>query len=365
MKSNYVKTPTVFQMEATECGAASLSMVFAYYGKNIALEQMRIETGVSRDGCNAANILKAARKFGLDCNGYKLEPKDLEEIKCPCIIHWNFNHFVVFEGIKKGHAYINDPAMGRRKLTLSELDESFTGIVLTFEVTDKFVKEKKSGIFFKTVSERLHGQWDTVAKLFCIGLLLVIPGLTFHVLSQIFLDDILAGGNTGWFEGFAAILIAVTLLSTALSWYRSLILQRLQTKMILISAHKFLSHLFRLPISFFDQRYAGDLAGRVENNNNITTFLAGDLAETVLNIFVAVFYLILLIIYSPLLTLIGLASAAVNIITVQLSSKTIANTIMKLKQDQGKTSGAVYAQESTLQAHSRLQARRMNMSAEF
>ena len=141
--SNYTKVPTIYQMEATECGAASLSMIFAHFGKHIPLEQMRIETGVSRDGCNAGNIMRAAKKFGFECHGYRKELDGLKELPTPCIIHWNFNHFVVFEGFKGKHAYINDPAMGRRKLSIEELDDAFTGIVLTFKPEKTFKKEKK------------------------------------------------------------------------------------------------------------------------------------------------------------------------------------------------------------------------------
>lgn len=148
MRKTYKKTPTVFQMEATECGAASLAMIFAFFGKHMPLEQMRIETGVSRDGCNAGNMMRAAKKFGLECHGYRKELNSLIEIETPCIIHWNFNHFVVFEGIKNGHAYLNDPAVGRRKLTIEELDDGFTGIVLTFKITERFEKQKKTEYFF-------------------------------------------------------------------------------------------------------------------------------------------------------------------------------------------------------------------------
>ena len=141
--ATFHKTPSVFQMEATECGAASLAMIFAYFGKYVPLEKMRVETGVSRDGCNAANIMRAAKRFGLDCHGYRKEIDALKTIKTPCIIHWNFNHFVVFEGIRGKNVYINDPAIGRRKLTWDELDDCFTGVVLTFEKTPAFKTEKK------------------------------------------------------------------------------------------------------------------------------------------------------------------------------------------------------------------------------
>jgi NHLM bacteriocin system ABC transporter peptidase/ATP-binding protein len=330
-------------MEATECGAASLSMVFAYFGKHLPLEQMRIETGVSRDGCNAGNIMRAAKKYGFECHGYRKELEGLKEVDTPCIIHWNFNHFVVFEGFKGKHAYINDPAMGRRKLTIEELDDCFTGIVLTFKTTENFVKEKKRNTLFKFVKSRIDGQYGVLFKLICIGLLLVFPGILLPVLSQVFMDDVLVGGNTDWFIKLLLFMIATVLLQVLLTVYRDFILVKLQKKMVLLSARDFIGNLFRLPISFFDQRYIGDLAGRVTNNANVSDFLAGDLAETVLNVFVAVFYLVLLIIYSPILTVIALSTVIVNLVTMKITSNIISNGSIKLQQDSGKLAGAVCA----------------------
>ncbi len=343
MPGKYAKTPTVFQMEATECGAASLSMVMGYYGRHMALEQLRIETGVSRDGCNAKNILKAARKFGMEAKGSRKSMKGLLECKPPCIIHWNFNHFVVWEGVKGKYAYINDPAMGRRKLTLEEIDDCYTGIVLSFEPTDRFEKLRQKRTLFAFAGSRLKGQYAALSGLIAIGLLLVAPGLVIPVFSQVFIDDILLGGNTKWMSAFLAVMCFTVLFQAALTYYRGLLLQKLQNKMALISAHRFLTHMFRLPMGFFDQRYSGDLADRVNNNNNVSTFLAGDLAETVLNIMVAAFYLILLVAYSPFLTLIGIASVAVNLLIVKFGSDAIANYTMKMQQDMGKLAGTIFA----------------------
>lgn len=343
MKKNYVKTPTIYQMEATECGAASLAMIMAYFGSYIPLEKMRIETGVSRDGCNAKNIMKAGRKFGLEVKGYRKSLDNLLELQPPCIIHWNFNHFVVYEGKKGKHYYINDPAMGRRKLTLEDLDDAFTGVVLTFKKTENFQKSKKMNTLFSFIRTRLKGQYSAILALLCIGFLLVFPGLLIPVFSQVFIDDILLGGNNSWMAAFLAIMVFTMLFQAGLTYYRGILLQKLQNKMSMISAHKFLSHMFRLPMSFFDQRYAGDLAERVENNNNVSNFLAGDLAETVLNIIVAAFYLVLLLGYSPMLTLIGAAGILINLIIVKLSSDFIESSTMKQQQDQGKMIGAIFA----------------------
>ena len=341
--SSYTKTPTIYQMEATECGAASLSMIFAYFRKHIPLEQMRIETGVSRDGCNAGNIMRAAKKYGFECHGYRKELDDLKELQPPCIIHWNFNHFVVFEGFKGKYAYINDPAMGRRKLTIEELDEAFTGIVLTFKPTENFVKEKKNNTWLEFIKTRLNGQYITIFQLLFIGLLLIFPGLLIPVLSQVFMDDVLVAGNIDWFTKLVLFMFGTLVLQTGLTLYRDAVLVKLQKKMVLLSARDFLSNMFRLPISSFDQRYVGDLSGRVNNNANVSNFLAGELAETVLNIFVAVFYLVLLLIYSPMLTLIAVSSVVINLVVMKVTSNLIANSSIKLQQDSGKLAGAVCA----------------------
>lgn len=339
----YVKTPTIFQMEATECGAASLSMIFAYFGQYVPLEQMCIETGVSRDGCNAGNIMRAAKRYGLECHGYRKEPADLRSIQLPCIIHWNFNHFVVFEGFKGKYAYINDPAVGRRKLTEEEFDECFTGIVMTFARTEQFEKKKKTGTLMQFIRSHLKNQGGVLFKLFYIGLLLVFPGLILPVLSQVFIDDVLCGGYTDWLTKILVFMGACILLKSGLSYYRSLLLQKLRSKLTLVSGRKFLAHMLRLPVSFFDQRYTGDLVSRMDNNTDVNDFLAGDFAETILNIFVAVFYLIILFLYSPLMTLIGIIQVAVNLTVIFLSNKAVANATIKMQMSGGKLYGAVCA----------------------
>lgn len=341
--ARYAKTPTIFQMEATECGAASLSMIFAYFGKHLPLEQMRIETGVSRDGCNAGNLMRAAKRFGLDCHGYRREPEGLRRLTPPCIIHWNFNHFVVFEGFKGNYAYINDPAMGRRRLSFEELDDAFTGVVLTFAPTDAFVKEKKRSTLPRFIKGRTAGQGAVLGKLVFVGVLLVFPGLLLPVLSQVFLDDILLRGNSGWISALLLCMAGAILLQAGLTLYRDRVLARLQKKLVLLSAREFLSAMFRLPMSFFDQRYAGDLVSRVSNNANVSNFLAGDLAQTALNLFVAVFYLALLLVYSPALTAIAAGAVLVNVLIVKISSDQISNASSKLQLDSGKLAGTVCA----------------------
>ena len=137
-RRNVKKTPTILQMEAVECGAAALAMVLAHHGAWIPLEQLRVSCGVSRDGSKASNVVRAARTFGFDAKGFRKEPSTLHELPMPCIIHWNFNHFVVLEGIDGVDVYINDPGVGRRRIDLAELDLAFTGVALTMVPTAEF-----------------------------------------------------------------------------------------------------------------------------------------------------------------------------------------------------------------------------------
>lgn len=333
---NYVKTPTVYQMEVTECGAASFAMIMGYFGRYIPLEQARIEVDVTRDGCNAANIMRAAKRFGLNCRGFRKEPEALRDIETPCIIHWNFNHFVVFEGFKGAYAYLNDPAVGRRKLTAEELDECFTGVVLTFSKTEQFVPEKKNVSAPEFLKARLRDYLGVVIKLIYIGILLVFPGMVLPVLSQVFLDDVLIGGYSDWLTKILVFMGSCVVLKVGLSWYRDLILSKLSGHMNLASGNAFLMHMLRLPISFFDQRNAGDLVSRMDNNSELNSFLADDLAETVLNILIAAFYAVVLLLYSPLLTLIGVVNVAICIGVIYLSNKSMSTVSLRIQMSAGK-----------------------------
>ena len=337
----YVKTPTIFQMEGTECGAASLSMIMAYYGKHVPLDKVRVDTGVSRDGCKASKILAGARKYGFETEGRRMGLHALLELQPPCIIHWNFNHFVVFEGIKRGYAYINDPAQGRRKLLMEELDEGFTGVVLICRPGENFVRTKKESTLLGFVKSRMKGQYASLVSLVLLGICLIFPGLFMPVFSQIFIDDILVGQNTGWLKPLIIGMMGMVIFQALFTFYRNSLLMKLQNKMALISSHRFLSHMLRLPMNFFDQRYAGDLAGRVENNNAICEFIAGDLAANVLNLFVSIFYLVLLLLYSPLLTLIGVVTISLNFVLMKATSDRMSRSVMKMQQDQGSMQGVI------------------------
>ena len=348
-----IKTPTVYQMEATECGAASLAMILAHWGCNIPLEQLRIDTGVSRDGCNAKNILRGARKYGLEAHGFRKEPESLKTIDMPCIIHWNFNHFVVLEGFKGNAVYINDPAIGRRKLTYEDLDDCFTGIVLTFSRTDDFKRTSKRHNLLEFAAKRVLSQKKEALVLILLGVLLIIPGLLVPMVSQLFMDQVLGRGKSSWAVTLAACTIVTALFQAGLSCYRDYLQVKLNKKVSLISGHRFFTHLLKLPMSFFDQRTLGDLVGRSENNDTINDFLVGDLTRACLELLTAVFYLLLLLRYSVPLLMLGLCGVAINLIIADIASKRMASVTEKQQVDEGKLRGIIYSGisiEETLKA---------------
>ena len=240
------RTPSVFQIEVTECGAACLSMILKYYGASIPMEEIRYECGVSRDGCSAADIVRAAEVFGLRAKGYRKTLDALREIPVPCILHWNFSHFVVLEGTKKNHAYINDPATGRRKISWEELDAAFTGIVLCFEPTKKFAKREQPSTLAKMIQKRLGMEKGGILFVFLVGLLLVVPGLLLAIFTQAFVDSVLMQGNPSLASGILICIILTYLFQIFFTWIRSYVLAHLRLKLNFFTSGKLLQKMFRL-----------------------------------------------------------------------------------------------------------------------
>lgn len=342
-KNTRVKTSTVFQMEATECGAASLAMVLGYYGCNIPLEKLRVDCGVSRNGSTASSIMDAAEKYGLECKGYRKEVDELLETETPCIIHWQMRHFVVYEGIKHGKIYLNDPATGKRVITYDDLNDSFSGVVLTFKPTDKLVKTKKENHLLELIKKRIMNEKSSVLALLLAGLILVVPGITIPIISKVFIDDILLGGNTDWIISVLVFFCCTILFQMFFTWLRASTLNKLDIKISLLSSQKFIEHMFKLPINFFEQRHVGDLSNRIDNNNKVNDFLSGKLAETILNIFVAIFYFVLLIFFNPLLTVIGVIGLATNLLINYNVSKKNEDLYKKYSKDTSKLIGVMFS----------------------
>ena len=335
-----VKVPTVLQMEATECGAASLAMILAHYGLWVPLEKLRAECGVNRDGSKASNVMRAAMGRGCEVHGYRWEAESLrEEQDYPLIIHWEFNHFLVLEGIVGDTVYLNDPAMGRRTVPWSEFVTSYTGIALTVRPSAKFKPAGHRYNVFKAVAVKLWKDKWGMMFLILLGLFMIVPGLASPVFSQVFLDDILTGKHRDWMPNLCVAMTLSFIVSAVLTWLRAVLLTRWQRKLTLADSSSFFWHLLRLPMHFFHQRYAAEVAGRISMNESVAGVLSGSAATAVLDAFVALFFLLLLLQYNVLLTAIGIAFMVVNIAVMMLTRRHLTDLAMRIQQDAGKEYG--------------------------
>lgn len=339
-----VKVPTVLQMEATECGAAALGMVLAHYGLWIPLEKLRAECGVNRDGSNASCVIRAARNRGCEADGYRLSANELLELEqdediFPLIIHWEFNHFVVLEGIKEGRAYLNDPAMGRRNVPWEEFCTSYTGVALLIVPGANFKKAGHRYNVFKDVAQKLMQDRWAMIFILLLELCAIIPGLAGPVMSQIFLDDILTRKHLDWMTSFCLAMTFSFVLSGIMTWLRAVVLTQWQRKLTLADSSSYFWHLLKLPMQFFHQRYAAEVASRVGFNESIAGVLSGPAATALLDFFVAIFYLLLLLQYNVTLTLIGIAFSSVEIVMFFAMRRHLTDMNMRIQQDSGKAYG--------------------------
>ena len=344
-----VKTPVVLQMEATECGAAALGAVLAYYGLFMPLETLRIECGVSRDGSKAVNIMRAARRLGMVGSGFRYGPEEIREKSMPAIIHWNFNHFLVLEGFKNDTVYLNDPATGHRTVEWSEFETSYTGIALMLLPGPDFKPAGVPRSSLQALISRFRDHKATLVFVLLAGLGLVFPGLAFPVMQQIFYDDILSRQHDNWMFNLLLGMGVVAVLQSALTYLRAWCLTRWQGNMTLGGSGKFMWHLFHLPMEFFQQRYVGELASRAQFNEAVAMVMTGQAATAILDVAVALFYLLLLLQYNVKLTIIGCVFSLINVLILQGMFRWLKDQQMKIQQDVGKVYGVSIAGIQTIE----------------
>ena len=339
------RTPTVLQMEAVECGAAALAIVLGHFGRWVSLEELRLACGVSRDGSKASNMVKAARGYGLVAKGIKREPEQLEGLPTPMILHWNFNHFVVLEGRVDGRVFLNDPATGPRTVTVEELDQAFTGVVLLFSPGEEFAPAGRPPALLPALVRRLGGAGAGAGLAFALlaGLALVVPGLALPVFSKVFVDTVLLQGHHTWLRPLLVGLALTGLVLGALTWLQQTYLLRLETRMAIAASGRFLWHVLRLPVEFFAQRYAGDVSSRVAINDRVARLLSRDLATHFLGAVMIVFFAAVMFTYDVVLTLVGIAVVALNVAALRFVSRRRVDGNRRLLQEKGKLQGVAIA----------------------
>ena len=337
-KRSVKKVPVVVQMETVECGAACLSMILAYYGKWLSLEQLRTDCGVSRDGSNARCIVQAARRHGLDAHGYRADISHLEHM-APAIIHWNYNHFVVFKGFDGGLAYINDPGIGSIAVSMEDFNRSYTGVAITASPTDQFKPQGHQTSILHYVRENIRGVSDAFIFTLIMGILTAFAGMLYPLFSQVFMDDIITGKNEEWTVPFFVGMGALVVFHFLLAFLDNVYGRRFSGSMSLKGNTRFLWHALNLPMEFFAQRYVGDIVQRQSLNETITTTLVRILAPYAINILLLIVYVVVMARYSFLLTLMGLMSVALNIYVVRKESELRNNLSRAMEQTEGKFYG--------------------------
>ena len=332
-----VKVPVIMQMEALECGAACLTMVLAYYNKWIPLEQVRKDCGVSRDGSKASNILKAARSYGLKAKGYRFEPETLRNKGTfPCIIHWEFNHFVVCCGFRGNKVYLNDPAKGDYAVSAETFDEGFTGVCMMFEPDESFVPGGKQKKVTDFAIKRLKGAGGALAFVVITTIIASLIGIVSAGFSRVFLDELLTGNQPTWFIPFIIGFSILIFIQLAAEWIRAVYALRLDGKLSVVGNSTYLWKVLRLPMEFFSQRMAGDIQQRKESNASIAGEIVSTLAPLVINTAMMIFYLVVMIRYSFILTLVGIASVLMQIFISRYISRKRINITRVLMRDSGK-----------------------------
>ena len=337
-KNKVKNVPVVVQMETVECGAACLSMILAYHGKWLSLEQLRTDCGISRDGSNARNLVLAARLYGLDAHGYRADISHLEGMT-PAIIHWNHNHFVVFKGFKDGLAFINDPAIGSIAVSMADFSRSYTGVAITATPTADFQPQGHQTSIRHYVRENIRGVGDAFTFMLIMGILTAFAGLLFPLFSQVFLDDIITAKNIEWSKPFFIGLGGLVIFNFLLALLDNVYGRRFEGSMSLKSTTRFLWHALNLPMEFYSQRYVGDIVQRQSLNETITTTLVKILAPYAINLMLIVIYVIVMAHYSLLLTLMGVLSAALNIYVVRKENDLRNNLSRAMEQTEGKFYG--------------------------
>ena len=336
------KVPVIMQMEALECGAASLAMVLAHFGKWVPIEKVRSDCGVSRDGTTAAQIYRSAQSYGLNVRANRYSVEQLRE-KCafPAIIHWDFNHFVVLRGFKGGRAEINDPARGAVSIPLPEFDASFTGICLEFAPGPEFIRGGRPRSVIDFAKSRLKGTLVPVLFVMVTCLLTAVTGILQPAFARMFTDDILSSNNPGWLTPFALAMMALVAFALITEGVKAVYLVKIKGKLAIVSNASFLWHVLHLPMEFFSQRMAGDLAQRQASNDEVAETLVSKLAPVLLNLMLLVFYLVVMLRYNVVLALVGVAAIALNLFVARILTWKRVNITRKEMRDLGKLQAAL------------------------
>lgn len=333
-KKRRVRTPLLLQMHATECGAACLGSILAFFGRWVPLTELRSRCEVGRDGSTAAGLARAARYYGLECQGRSVRLRQLENLPLPIILFWSFNHFLILEGFDGNHYYLNDPATGRRKLSREEFGKGFTGIALTFKPGPDF----QPGGIRPSIRQRfpawIRGNGQGLAYAVACGLMLALLALAGAGLLTVLVNQVL-GENEPWGVPIALALSVTAALVYALTLLKHRILRRLTVRIAIIAGDDCVARLLRLPIEFFSQRLVGDLTARILSIDKIARGVAEHFLGLLIEITMSLLFLAVMLWQYPSLALIVLALAVMNAMAARIISRARVDESHALRREQG------------------------------
>ena len=321
-------------MHVTECGAACLGSVLAYFGRWVPLNELRTRCAVSRDGTTAAGIIRAAAHYGLEGSGYALPLAALPKYPLPLILFWDFSHFVVLEGCGRQRYYINDPASGRRTVAAAEFSRSYSGVALQFAPGPAFSRGGASPSILDRIPQWLRGSRPAFAYAVACGLGLAVLALAAPALVAVFVDHVLVGGQP-WTGPVAGALIGAAALVCGLTWLKQRCLQRLAVRIAVIAGNRHVTQLLRLPVEFFNHRLAGEVSARVLSVDRIAAGLSEHFLALVIEVAMSAVFLAAMLVYQPWLALIVVGLAALNAVVAALITRVQMDRSHAFRREQG------------------------------
>jgi NHLM bacteriocin system ABC transporter peptidase/ATP-binding protein len=336
------RTPTVLQNEVTECGAACLAMILGAYGRFVPLEEIRYVAGVSRDGTKASNLVRAGMHYGLKSRGLSCQPADLATLKLPAIVFWNFDHFVVLERINATRAWINDPAVGPRVLAIAEFDQAFTGVTLVFEPGPDFTRGGRRPSVAAGIRARIAAFTTSIAAIFIVGVLMLVPGLAIPGLQRTFTDYYLVLGLHEWLWWLIGGLALAAALRMLLTYLQHHSLARFNVRLALNTNGRLLWHILHMPLGFFAQRNTGELATRTGLGDRLSSLMSGSLISAAVSLLSIVVYGLVMAGYDLALTLVAVAFAALNLWLLSILSRKLSHAHRRMLQEDGRLQAMLF-----------------------
>jgi NHLM bacteriocin system ABC transporter peptidase/ATP-binding protein/NHLM bacteriocin system ABC transporter ATP-binding protein len=328
-------------MEAAECGAAALGIILEYHGRYVPPDVLRDECGVSRDGSNALYIKEAAKQHGLEVKAFRKEAEGLVNRRPPFIVFWESNHFLVVEGFRGRRVYLNDPAVGRRTVSLDEFRRSYSGIAFTFERGPRFEKRGGRPGALAGLAARLSRSRVALAFVILAGLALAIPDLAAAALQRVYVDGVLIEGHADWLRPLLIAVAATAIMRLAASGLQQVHLTRLEVRLTLAESLGFLRHALQLPLAFFQRRFAGDIVTRAWRTARVARLISGELATTVVSLLTLVLYVALMLPYDASLTVMGVAISGFNLVALRSVNRFRVDRNRAIEQLRARLTGGV------------------------